>query len=183
MSGKRKPWDRQDGETDAGFRAFVVYRDMGAERSLRKAAELHGCSQQALGRFSKRWAWVERSGQWDRKVDQHRTRAVLSEVERMHHRHTRLAMRLQDVAGMELERLERRLRKKLKKSAQDDSGDVTSANDISKTTVRAVNVERLARGEATERVETKIDLSALSVEELRELKRLRAKITEGNTDG
>lgn len=183
MSGKRKPWDRQDGESSAAFESFIAYRDLGLKRTLSQAAEVVGKTRGGLCKLSTEWGWVERCAAYDRKADQHRTRAHLSEIEKMHARHIRLATRLQDVAGLELERLERRIRKKLKLRAGDDKGDVTGANDISKTTVRAVGIERLARGEATERVETTVDLSALSVEELKELKRLRAKITEGKNDG
>jgi hypothetical protein len=38
---ERAIWQRQEGETSRQYAAFCVYRDMGTERSIRKAAKAH----------------------------------------------------------------------------------------------------------------------------------------------
>lgn len=183
MAGKRKPWDRQDDETSEAFQAFAVYRDLGPTRSLTMAAPQAGYCRRQMKEFSRKYDWVARARAWDRRVDQARTRAVLSEVEKMHARHVALSLQLQDVLGVELDRLLAQKERELLKG-EEDEGAVTSANDIAKTLERSVRVERLARGESTERVEEAWDLSKLSVDDLKELKRLRAKLArKGDDDG
>ena len=34
-----KPWERQKGESDKAYEAFVTYRDMGTDRSIRAVAQ------------------------------------------------------------------------------------------------------------------------------------------------
>ncbi len=175
MAGKRKPWDHQDGETSEGFQAFAVYRDLGPDRSLTMAAPEAGYSRTQMKEFSRKYDWVVRARAWDRRVDQAKTRATLGEVEKMHARHVSLALKFQDLTGIELDRLIEKKERELEKGSK--SGEqITSANDLAKVAERAVRIERLARGEVTERVETHFDLSKLSVRELLELKRLRAKM-------
>lgn len=183
MAGKRKPWDRQNDETDEGFDAFKVYRDMGSERTLNATANETGYSMRQCAEFSRKFRWVSRAGAWERRKDQARTNATLTEIERMHSRHTRLALKLQDFTAIELERI---IRHRSRLLEYNKSGELTSGNELAKVAERAVKMERLSRGEVTERVETSFDLSKLSVGELRELKRLRAKMgaaTEGDEDG
>jgi hypothetical protein len=181
MAGRSKPWDRQEKETEPAFHAFVVYRDMGAERSLTAAAIEAGYSRQQMADFSRKYDWVARVRAWVRRQDQAKTRSELGEIEKMHRRHVRLALQLQDVTALDLERL---IARKEREIERDEDGNIASANELAKVADRAVRIERLARGEVTERVETTWDLSRLSVKDLRELKRLRALMgSEGETDG
>lgn len=180
MAGKRAPWDRQDGESSASFQAFIVYRDMGPKRSLRAAATKGGISSTQMITHSRRNEWVKRVAAWDRRKDQARTRAELSELEKMHQRHIRASMKLQDLTLLEMKLAIKAVQGKL------DACDLEGAeapDKIATTLDKATKIERLARGESTERIEGTLDLSRLSVEDLRELKRLRDKMrTEGNGD-
>lgn len=181
MAGRRKPWDRQDDETEEAFQAFVIYRDMGPDRTLHSAGlEADYCRGQ-MAEFSRKYGWVVRVRAWSRRKDQAKTRATLDELERMHRRHVRLSLALQDVTAIELERLIAQKERELAKGEQDE-GHVTSANDLAKVAERAVRIERLARGEVTDRVETTWDLSKLSVRDLRELKRLRAMMSRSDEE-
>jgi hypothetical protein len=63
-------WDRLDGESAKAHAAFVVYRDLGVQRSLQKAWERYtNGNTKAMpgyfGRWSSENAWVERAEAWD----------------------------------------------------------------------------------------------------------------------
>lgn len=182
MAGRRKPWDRQDDEGSEAFQAFAIYRDLGPNRTLTVAAPEAGYSRRQMKEFSRTRDWVARARAWDRRVDQAKTRATLDEVEKMHARHVALSLRLQDVMGIELDRLLARKEREAQRGDDDDS-HVTSANDLAKVAERAVRIERLARGEVTDRVETTWDLSKLSLRDLRELKRLRSLMGRSDEGG
>jgi hypothetical protein len=63
-----RAFERQDGESTKAYAAFAVYRDLGPDRSLQKAAELYYGSVKNLaqvGRWSRRFSWVERARSFD----------------------------------------------------------------------------------------------------------------------
>ena len=47
MSAETKSYDRQYGETEKAYAAFVIYRDLGSDRSLEKTAEIYYPAQVA----------------------------------------------------------------------------------------------------------------------------------------
>jgi len=57
---KPLPFEQQPGESARAFAAFSCYLNMGAERSLADAARKLGKSTMVLGRWSRRWGWVDR---------------------------------------------------------------------------------------------------------------------------
>jgi hypothetical protein len=83
----RPPWTQQDGETAESFAAFVVYRDLGAARSLAEVQRLNEKPQKGrkmaagkrrvsgcMNRWSKRWSWPDRALAWDAMLDGERLR-------------------------------------------------------------------------------------------------------------
>lgn len=59
------PWERQEGETEKAFRAFVLYRDA-RSRSIRGvAASLGHTGTGAVSSWSSRWRWLERAKAFD----------------------------------------------------------------------------------------------------------------------
>ena len=183
MAGKRKPWDRRDDEHEESFHAFTVFRDLGVQRTCSQVAGVTGRCLRSVHEFSRRYDWVTRVGAWDRRVDQAKTRGELTAIERMHARHAHLALKLQDLTAVEMERYERRARARL--ARDDDRDDIENTRSMAATLAEAAKLERTARGEVTERVEAKINLSGLTLEELQQLKAIRAKLaqpTEGETD-
>lgn len=182
MAGKRAPWDRLDEETDEAWPPFVAYREMGTDRTLTAVATETGYSRRQCAEFSRKYGWVQRVRAWDRRKDQAATRGELHAIERMHARHVALSLQLQDLTGIELARAIRLAEKRLE---TDDDSETIDPRHLARTLKDAVHVERLSRGEPTEKVAAEFDLSKLSVEDLRELKRLRAKMgadTEGESD-
>lgn len=74
-------WERQPTDTPKSYEAFCIYRDMGATRSLHKAAlKYYGKSSVSLGQFEK-WSvdmnWQERVQAWDAYQDELRRKRNL----------------------------------------------------------------------------------------------------------
>ena len=184
MAGKRKPWDRRDDGRDEGWASFVIYRDLGLGRRCHMVTVETGDSLRQVHEYSGKYNWVARARAWDRVKDQARTRGELSAIENMHRRHTRLANDLQTLTAMELERHIRRTEARLR-NTEDDDDEIEPMRNIASTAETAVKMERTARGEVTERTETKVDLSGLTIEQLQQLKAIRATLaqpTEGDDD-
>lgn len=59
------PWDRQPGETSKAYEAFSIYRDMGADRTVRATAEHLTKSEQLIKGWSGKNNWVARAAAWD----------------------------------------------------------------------------------------------------------------------
>lgn len=170
----------QDNESEESFACFVAYRDLPPrERSLIAAATLVGRTVRTLAEHSTKHRWVSRARAWDRRRDQARTRSELTAIERMHARHKRLAIELQEVTAIELERLLRQANRRLRQNAQDDNDPITSLDNLSKVHERAVRIERLAEGEATDINEGRLNFDGMSVDEMMQLRSLLMK-AKGN---
>lgn len=170
-------WERQYGETRQAFAAFATYRDMGATRSCARVSEELGKSTTLITRWSARWQWVARTDAWDAEQDQIAREQAAKAIHDMHKRHAQIAAAM---TGKIIERLN---------SLQADDLTPTQAAqwlDI------AAKVERVARGEAADRVAVEqsgpgggpirqqLDLSDLTDEELDALERI-AERTGGST--
>ena len=55
-----KPWNMQPGETPKAYQAFEVYRDLGAERSVERAASSLSKTRQNLSIWAQRFDWSTR---------------------------------------------------------------------------------------------------------------------------
>ena len=77
----RTPWDKNEGETDQAYRAYLIYRDMGPPRSLKKAAKIFygedgGRDEEKVQQFKKwrtKWRWGARNFVWDHSRDLFKT--------------------------------------------------------------------------------------------------------------
>ena len=97
--GATHAWERLKGETLKAFEAFVLYRDLGAERStIRVSVELKK-SKSLIDRWCGGWRWVERVRLYEAYLDQQRQRALVKQVEEMLERHTQYARWLQTKAA------------------------------------------------------------------------------------
>jgi hypothetical protein len=131
-------FERMPGESAVAFAAFVVYRDVGPTRSIRKLRQEVGKSRAVLERWSVRWSWVERVRLWDAEVDANLRAENLERLQEDARRH-------HAVAGLFLQKLVERLQavrpEDLPLSALPHYLDV------------AVKVQRLALGVAADTVE------------------------------
>ena len=152
--GKRRAelpeiWERQPGEGPQAFKAFAAYRDSGIDgkrRSLQKTAEnltkRDGTpySPGTLKEWSRKHNWKMRVDAFDQEMD----RQVQEEL-----RKGRAAM-LKNHVGIAQAMLTKAL-----KALQKLPVDELTAQDIARIVDTAAKLERISRGEATERTEGK----------------------------
>jgi len=72
---ERRPWDRQPGDTDAAWRAFQSYRDLGPDRTLDRAYQhRYGHERASAAGHFREWArhnaWVDRTRAYDAFIEQ-----------------------------------------------------------------------------------------------------------------
>lgn len=77
------PWDRTDKESEEAWEAFVVYRDMGARRSLPLVAEACGKSASLMQGWSAKHDWPNRARGYDRWQDQQMQAAWTNQMRSM----------------------------------------------------------------------------------------------------
>jgi hypothetical protein len=79
ISSLEKPWLQLPPKTGKGgatetavnYASFEVYRDLPvSERSISRVAQLLGCSEKLLEKWSSRFYWVERITAWKRHLDE-----------------------------------------------------------------------------------------------------------------
>lgn len=147
------PWDRLLRESSKAYAAFCIYRDLGPRRSMDEASRIYHGKAPPLGnapptgrrpeasgqirRWAERWNWAARARAWDQELERLKQKKQLDAVEEMTERHVKEAHMLQSKA---VERL-RQLRPEELKPRE-------TLNYL----IEAAKLERLARGEATERV-------------------------------
>ena len=142
-------WERQPGEGPQAFKAFAAYRDSGIDgkrRSLQKTAESltkrdgTPYSPGTLKEWSRKHSWQMRVDAFDQEMD----RQVQEEL-----RKGRASM-LKNHVGIAQAMLTKAL-KALKRIPEDE----LTAQDIARIVDTAAKLERISRGEATERTEGK----------------------------
>lgn len=140
---EREAWERHNHETSRSFEAFIVYRDMGPRRSLRKVAAAMRKNVMRINEWSSKNGWVERTLAWDDYQDKIRREGQIEAIKTMNQRHIKLAQLLQSKAI-----------DKLSKMGETDISNM-SPRDIGVFLDLAVKVERLAIGAPNEIVETR----------------------------
>ena len=84
-----RAWERRAAESDPAWRAFVLYRDQGQERSIRRVAQELNKSASLIGRWSAAHDWAGRVAAWASEQDRVRRDTYLDEVEQVARRHAR----------------------------------------------------------------------------------------------
>lgn len=185
-------WDRMPGESIQSYTYFCAYRDMiyspatnpddipkldliHGKRSIRKIAEKLGKSRQTIGNLSSRFNWVIRCDAYDLYMLRRQRDRKEAKILKMQENHAAIAEQMQ----------KRAMRRLLSLTDDDiDVGDMIRMIDI------GVKIERLSRGESTEKqevsgkttvthsgsVQVMPDLSALSVEEMDAYERILDKL-------
>lgn len=77
-----QPWERREDtrETLVAYAAFLAYRDMGIERSLKKVGAQLGKSEGLMERWSMVHGWPERVLAWEAYVQREADRAVVKDL-------------------------------------------------------------------------------------------------------
>ena len=174
-----EPWERQPNESSRAFEAFAVYRDMGAERSYAKTSQKLGKNKTTIDQWGRNNQWVSRIAAWDDEQDRLTREALVKGITAMRKNHVDMAEAMLIKATEALERL---------------PVDEMNMADIARAVDVASKLERLSRGEPTERTESrndasggvtiylpeKDDLSNLSTDELRQLESIMGKLNPPN---
>lgn len=149
----RDPWERQVGETAKAFYAFNVYRQLGPSRSIRATGEKLGKTATHLEKWSHRFDWVIRAGDWDAHMAGIARAAEIVERTRMAKRHVQIGVGLQNEVIRSLQARQLGWERHLADPANVKAPKPLDASDVRHWALAGVTIERLARGEATERHE------------------------------
>lgn len=167
-----RPWDRQPEETEDEYTTFYGYLHQAPPRRL-----LHCTARMGTGRLyqvAADWNWGVRVAAYDRHVHEIREQereALLREDER-----SRTATHLSMLKGVQ-QVVQRELAKLVRDTAKSEAFGTVRVSDLNKLLTQSVTLERLVRGESTENVAmVDVDITRLTVDELRELQRLQAKM-------
>ena len=153
-------WNRNQEETDAQFRGFTIYRDLGPTRELRSTAAIYADVEVAnASTFErmKKWSalrgWVARCQAWDSYLDDQVLALVADQVTEARARHAAAARTMVDKVAERLTEV--------------DPSEL-SVSELARWIDVAVKVERLALGDAGQILETReVDVTA-EVESRRE---------------
>lgn len=149
-----KPWEPQKGESMPAYQAWCCFLEMGNERSTRAVAQRLGKTAALIARWSSRWGWVERIASYE---------AYMQEIEQKA-REKALTKKAEDWATKELEmaallydKAKSMLAFPLAKQVTKDGQTVVMPadwrmRDAAAIAEAGVKMERLARGESTDRI-------------------------------
>ncbi len=169
-----RPWTRQPCDTNTRWASFLRYRDAVPPRSIRRQSIETGQAISTLQKWSTDYGWPERAAAYDRHVDAARTAAVeealCEDARAVASRHAAVLRDAQIAAASVVKGW-------LDKLANGESLDGWTPNDVRGMLRDLIQLERLVRGEATERVEHShgLDLTRLTVEEIETMRTLEVK--------
>lgn len=159
-------WERQPGEPARAFAAFCVYRDMGPQRSIRKAEPIIRAAgngaRKTVHQWSSKWGWASRAPAYDAMLDRERVAERVGEVRKMEDRHAQISLAGLSGLAMPLVALGKprkladgRFQDRIEELEGMETGQLLRlAAHTARSMARLVGVERLSRGEATEIVQT-----------------------------
>jgi len=105
-------WERLSGESSLAFAAFCVFRDLGAERSIRKAVESVEQNETArVKRYNvwRNWAaayrWRERAGDYDQYLERLKQTELRKTIEAQGEKHRAVTGKMLDVVQKKLENM------------------------------------------------------------------------------
>jgi transposase len=171
---KIETWDRQPGETEKAFRAFVIYRDLGWKRSCTLVAKMLGKSTTLIYRWCGPGNWESRCEDFDRSRDRELQKKHKQEIGPSIERHLGLSRMIQSIVLEKLQKIEKWAMANL---------SISQCAHIMQT---ASMIERLSLGLTSEKVAVEnaecdsnesIDLSKLTDEELTQFENLMGKIS------
>lgn len=155
--GEPLPFDQQPRETAKAYAAFVIYRDLGSERSLQETAQKLAKNLTTIKQWSALHNWVDRARSYDAALDARARAATENEVierrRRMLEKHARQADELGQAAQMILDEFKDRVGIRGGMKGIDRDTLVKLVLGLPKMTETAQKLERLAEGEATDRHE------------------------------
>jgi len=103
-------WERLKGESSGAFAAFCAYRDLGAERNIRKAVETYEKDiAKQTGRYnvwrnwSTQYRWRERAADFDRYIEHLKQEELRKTIEAQGEMHRAVTGKMLDVVKKKLD--------------------------------------------------------------------------------
>lgn len=99
-----EPWERQPGESQKAWEAFLVYRNMPhkeetkGQRSVRKVAEKLVKSSTLISRWCTMWDWVNRAAEYDNELQRMDLREKKDSIRKMNQQQVQIGLSLQKKA-------------------------------------------------------------------------------------
>lgn len=140
--------------------AFVMYRDMGNDRSLRGVGQALGKSTALIERWSREDGWLLRVASWDAEQDRIRQKAAKEELERITKKHARALESTITVLMQPAIKLADEIEQNGGAEFLNEADSITLANlaaQVSKQLPALVQASRLVHGVSTQNVEVKSD--------------------------
>ena len=109
MKWTDSPWERQQGESEKAFAAFVIYRDLGEKRTITEVAKQLSRSRQWINEWKDKWSWKERAALYDQEMQREARKAaraiMAGEYETMIKRQLAISLQLQSKAMKAMQEL------------------------------------------------------------------------------
>jgi hypothetical protein len=103
-------WERLAGETSAAFSAFCAFRDLGAERNIRRAVESVETNTAVCMKRYKVWRnwstqfrWRERAADYDRYLEKLKQAELRKTIEAQGEKHREVTGKMLDVVSKKLD--------------------------------------------------------------------------------
>ncbi len=92
------PWERQTGETEKAYEAFLIYKNLGPGRTLVAVSERLQKSYTLIRRWAKEQDWKNRVFSWDRDIERKAKAEAEKEQKQMIARHIKIGIQVQGKA-------------------------------------------------------------------------------------
>ena len=169
------PWSQQPWENEAQHRAFDVFRSLPSqERDMAEVATLCKMGRDHVLKLSQTYHWRYRIEAYEQFVSKGKRTLLQRRNDDMHADHLYMLAIGRDIVLREWKNLRHRQREL---DAQGPGCTVLSPGEANAMAQMIVKLERLVKGEVTERAGEEFDLSSFTNAELLEWKRLTAKAT------
>lgn len=157
-SKKPQPWERRENESVKAYEAFVLYREMGSDRSIRAVAQRLGKSNALISRWSCNYNWQERIRAYDNENEAQDYAERRKEATEARKRQMQIAMRLEKTALEALKNIKpedlspKDIKEFLRLATDIESRAITSVEAIEKLEKYGVNTDTIS-DEVREQVE------------------------------
>ncbi|MGE3404356.1 MAG: hypothetical protein AB7K63_17325 [Vicinamibacterales bacterium] len=169
LDGELEPWERQPGESEKAYAAFLAYRNLeSGKRSIVKAAKAVGKSYHLLCRWSAQWSWLQRVGDYDRDLERQAHALVAKEIVDYRKRAAQQARNKAQILALPDTAIAQLLNKDREALASLSVGELLSlAIKAGQALPNILKAEALALGDITERPEEPTTKDDPLLEEIR----------------
>jgi len=126
-------WEQLPGESAGAFAAFRAFRDLGAERNIRRAVEIakHGSKYSVWRNWSTQYRWKERAADYDRNIERLKQEELRKTIEAQGEMHRAVTGKMLEVVKKKLDLM--------------DPAELTQGN-VTEWAGMAIKAEREAAG-------------------------------------